>query len=331
MRAELKNSLIGLGGFAVGGLLLWLAVKQVDRQQLGQLIASFEVRYMLAACGIYWLGMVIRSSRWHCLLQELQAMTWWSVAEVLVVGYGANNLLPARLGEFARAEYAKRRFDLSRSLVLGTILSERLLDLIVVLGCLVGGLALGALASHSSFDSTIKGIVLNGMILVAVVGLAIKFLGVRLRTPGALAKWRIMREIYRGISSLNLRSASVVTGLSSVVWMCEAGSLWLTFKALHLSLSLAQTLLLVGASSLSTLLPTAPGYLGSYQLVFVLAMAAYGIPEAAGLVASLAVQIFMFGSVTMAALLFYFTRTYVTLKRQAQPSLRAPQERAAHG
>ncbi len=322
---------MGLGGLAIGGLLLGLAVKQVDHRQLGQLIANFDGRYMLAAGGIYWLGIMIRSSRWYFLLKELQGLTWRSVAEVLVVGYGANNLLPARLGEFVRAEYAKRRFELSRSLVLGTILIERLLDLVMVLGCLVGGLALGALTLHSSFAFTLKAVVINGVALVAVVGIASKLLSVRLRNSSAPAKWRIVGDIARGMASLNARSGGVVIGLSSLVWVSEAGALWLTFKALHLTLSLPQTLLLVGASSLSTLIPTAPGYVGSYQLVFVLAMAAFGISEAVGLVASLAIQIFMFGSVTVAALALYFTRTLWSLKGQERSTSRVRQEHIAHG
>jgi hypothetical protein len=62
------------------------------------------------------------------------------VAEALLVGYGFNNLIPARLGELVRADYAKRQFGVSRSAALGSIVIERLLDGFIVVLCLSEGL-----------------------------------------------------------------------------------------------------------------------------------------------------------------------------------------------
>lgn len=331
MRTVFKSALVGFGGLAVGGGFLWLALRQFDGQQFAQILASFEVRYMLAAGGFYWLGMAIRCSRWQALLLQLRALSWCSVAEVLVVGYGANNLLPARLGEFVRAEVAKKRFGLSRSMLLGTILVERALDLLVVLGCLLGGIALGAATTDSSFAPAIKQIVIHGLVAILLIGLAVKLLSGRLRATRSLAQLRIVREFLSGISSLNARSASLACALSSLVWVCESCALWLTFKALHLELNVAQTMLLVGAASLSTLLPTAPGYIGSYQLVFVLAMGAFGIPETAGIVASFAIQLFLFGTVTVVALGLFFARFLLDWKQQIRPTPVLQQQEIAHG
>ena len=59
----------------------------------------------------------------------------------------------------------------------------------------------------------------------------------------------------------------------------------------------------MGAASLSTLVPTAPGYLGTYQLIFVIAMTAFGFSTSVGIVTSTAIQIVLFGSVTIAGMI----------------------------
>jgi uncharacterized membrane protein YbhN (UPF0104 family) len=66
-----------------------------------------------------------------------------------------------------------------------------------------------------------------------------------------------------------------------------------------ISLSLPETLMVLGLASLSTLVPTAPGYVGTYQLVFGHVFQTLGYPQTIGVMAATAVQIFCFGSVTI--------------------------------
>jgi uncharacterized membrane protein YbhN (UPF0104 family) len=112
----------------------------------------------------------------------------------------------------------------------------------------------------------------------------------------------MLRDLRRGIGVLNRRFLMFVAALSAGVWLFEIMALYLTFRALDVRLELTQALLIMGAASLSTLVPTAPGYLGSYQLVFVLAMGVFGQPAVAGVAAATTIQVFLFGTVTIAGL-----------------------------
>ena len=58
----------------------------------------------------------------------------------LLVGYGVNTLLPARLGELFRAEFFKRSYGVTRSVGLASVALERLLDGVIVVACLAAGL-----------------------------------------------------------------------------------------------------------------------------------------------------------------------------------------------
>lgn len=298
---HLGSALLGLG---VGALFLWLALRDVVMTDVGVLIENLDGKLLLQAAALYWLGLGLRIWRWQLLLRELAPAPLAAVGETLVVGYAINNLLPARLGEVARAAYAKRRLRIGRARVFGSIVVERLLDLGAILGCLLAGLVLLRMGSETVRLPTFELVALNAGAVIGVVILGIAWLrsgGIaRIPIPDALRD--IFDDFVRGIASLNRRSVSVALLLSGGVWLCEVAALGWVFAALDILLSPGQAMLVMGAASLSTLVPTAPGYLGTYQLVAVLAMEAFGHSASAGIVASGAIQVVLFGSVTVAGL-----------------------------
>ena len=90
-------------------------------------------------------------------------------------------------------------------------------------------------------------------------------------------------------------------------------------------------MLLLGAASLSTLVPTAPGYLGTYQLVFALGMKAFGEAVTVGLAASVLVQIYLFGSVTLVGLAIYLIRVVQVARAGARRSQSAHAQETVNG
>lgn len=330
MRASVKNLVLGASGLALGAGFLWLALRHFDRQQFQHALATFDRRLVGAACALYWAGLALRVSRWQYLLRQLQPVGRWAVAEALIVGYAVNNLLPARLGEIFRADYTKHRLALSRSTLLGSIVIERLLDLAALLGCLGVGLGLAApkvAGAHSIFQL----IAINGVALTTLAAGVVWWL----RTGRWALRWgkfaRVVSDLTRGFAALNRRSVITALVLSGAIWACELGALWLVFAALKLTLAPAQVMLLLGAVSLSTLVPTAPGYLGTYQLVFALGMKAFGEAATVGLAASVLVQIYLFGSVTGVGLAIYLIRVVQVARAGARRSQSAHAQETVNG
>jgi hypothetical protein len=85
-----------------------------------------------------------------------------------------------------------------------------------------------------------------------------------------------------------------------------------------ISLLPAEMLMLLALSALSTLLPTAPGYLGTLQLVFGQVFEMFGYPETAGVVTATVVQIFCFGTVVIVGGLVILSRSGITIWRTAR-------------
>lgn len=296
-----KNAVMAVFGLAVGSALLWLALREVNFAQLRATAASLDPALLLSATLLYWLALGLRVLRWQCLLRQLAPAPLPAVAETLVVGYAVNNVLPARLGEVARAAYAKRRLGIGRAQVFGSIVIERVLDLCAILACLGGGLTLMHFAGHGAWLANFELLACNAGAIIGVALLLIAAL-----RAGALGRLPLPSQIHAlghdfcvGIASLNRRSARLSVLLSAAIWCFEVAALSQTFAALAIQLELGQAMLMMGLASLSTLVPTAPGYLGTYQLVFAIGMRAFGLPEAAGIVAAAAVQACLFGSVTI--------------------------------
>ncbi len=300
----------GALGLALGGLFLWLALRGVDFVAMRSALRELDPLLVALSFALYWLGLALRVERWQGLLAQLQPLTRRDVAEVLLVGYAVNNLLPARLGELFRADYAKRRSGLSRTKVLGSIVIERVADLAAILVCL----ALGALAS--GVLSRVPALAPGRMLLVGGVVCALAAAGLWLaRRGGMLAPGlprsvaRLMVDLGSGLRSLNRATIARTCALTAAVWAAEVTALWSMLAALGETLSLAQALFVMSAASLSTLVPTAPGYLGTYQLVFATAMTAFGLSATHGVLASTLIQVLLFGSVTAAGLALYLARS----------------------
>ena len=125
------------------------------------------------AIPLVFVELVLRALRWQRLLAPLARIPATRTVAYLAIGYFANSMLPARLGDVARAYLAGRSFGISRLAVLGTVVVERLADglfilgLVVVLGLTVAGG--GSLASTAAW-----------LAAIAAAGGAVLLVGLRL-------------------------------------------------------------------------------------------------------------------------------------------------------
>jgi uncharacterized membrane protein YbhN (UPF0104 family) len=212
------------------------------------------------------------------LLHSQDNLSYGNVGAVLVSGYGVNFLLPARIGELFRMELMRRRHSVPRAVAFSGIVIERILDGL----CLVLLLGIGLWATGQSNEQSK---VLN----YVHVGGALIF-------GGAVLGWMLLQKLPlmrlfsgwpRVIQQLDLLQQSfaavvckrllLVLVLTAIVYANEAGALWAVCRALELNLGLPELLVLVGVSALSTLVPSAPGFVGTFQMAFVLTFASRAV------------------------------------------------------
>ena len=326
IRNTAKQLAVAVFGLAVGGLFLWLALRQVEAREVWRAVAGIHYPTLLVATIVYWAGIGTRVIRWQLLLRQLKPVPTMKVGETLIVGYAVNNLLPARLGEVARAAYAKRRLQIGRARVFGSIFIERFLDLIAISGCLLVGLVALRWNADFALAPTFELIALQAGAVIGVLILVVAIFRSevieRFKMPPALSA--ILGDFRLGLATLSRKTVVSGCALTLAVWLLECAAVAQVYAATGIDLNVSQSLLLIGAAALSTLVPTAPGYLGTYQLVAVLAMSSFGLNTNAGIVAATATQLALFGSLTLVGIVILATRGVRRLMVDGVNGLRQP-------
>gem|GEM_PF-324128 len=277
---------IGLLGPVISIVAVLVVLQTVNVGLTVDSIAHARLELVLPAILLVALGMVLRAWRWQRLIPARpRHVPVRRVIPVLLIGYLGNAVLPARLGEPIRAYLLARREGLSSFEVLGTALLERIVD--------VASLALMAFAAAWSLAAPAWVIQLTGAAAVGASAIVVLLIFVGVEPPIRFAR-RVIHAIGWGAAERFLailerfalgiggrsrgRPVAEASGLSIPIWLVDTGVCWLVAVALGVQISPAGALLVVAVGALGTSIPSAPGYVGTYELAASAAGQAVGLP-----------------------------------------------------
>jgi uncharacterized protein (TIRG00374 family) len=272
-------------GIPISLIFLILAFRGQDPAEILDAFARVDWRYLPLALILLYTGITIRAYRWHVLLRPVCDIPTREVFPILIVGYAANNVLPLRTGELVRAWALGQRYGVRKTAALATIAVERLFDGLTML-LFVGGAAtaigLTAELQHVALVSAV-------VFAVALLGMAVLLAGGTLRDrllwlvlgplPDAFAVRveRMADSFLAGLGVLSRRRDLALVALSSIVaWSFEASTYWMVAKAFGEPLTGAMTavgaFLTTAIGNLATLVPSGPGYVGTFEAGVLLAL-----------------------------------------------------------
>jgi len=234
-------------------LVIFARQAKIDPQKTLAAIRSANALYLLAAFIIYYLSFPLRALRWRFLLQNVgftrangvHLPKFWKIVEIIYISWFANAIVPAKLGDLYRAYLLRRETGVSGSRSFGTVLAERLLDLIVLLLLCISAVMI-------SLHDTMPWQVRFGLIiaLAAVIAGVIGLFMLRLfRTHIARIVPLRFREHYNHLQEGTLgsfRHLPTLIGLTLGVWACE--SLRFFFVVLSLNLIRGDLLHIIAAA-----------------------------------------------------------------------------------
>jgi glycosyltransferase 2 family protein len=276
-------------------ILIPLAVIAVfvalNGDQLGRvpgLIARADLRLVIVAFVIFYLGFPLRGFRWSLLLRSTGThISTRDSTEILFLSWLVNCVVPAKLGDVYRAYLLKINTVASLSRTFGTVFIERVLDLIAIA---LLGIAAGGWSFRDGLPPPIQLIFAIGFVVVAVLAiglLTMRNFGRQILTalpfPPRLLEFydRFEEGVFRAIT---LRQLPILGAITGTIWMTEALRLFFVIQAfgfadVRVGLSGAVFVALIG--SLLTAVPLSPAGLGIVEagIVGVLTVA-YGIPLA---------------------------------------------------
>lgn len=180
-------------GIAITLVLLWYVLRDVDFTEVWVQVRQGDMVLLAAGVAVATFGFLIRAVRWKILLVPLKSDTGLrSRFAAVSIGFMANNLLPARIGEFARAYAFSRVEPVSVSGTFGTLVVERVLDGLVLLGLLLLAVSWPTFPGAQVLEEGRMGRALDGIVVVLgllILGLVVLMLKPRpfVRAAGKMA------------------------------------------------------------------------------------------------------------------------------------------------
>ena len=230
---------------------------------------------LAGAVGFYLAGCAVRAERWYELLRFNGAQPRRSDAYGLVaVANFGNNVLPARAGDALRVVLLAPRAQTDPRTVIGTIVAERVLDVVVLVGLflvLAYGV-LGGIDVPSSGRLAATALIVAG--LTALIGLLAYLLHRRGHLRPVLAFLAPMTEATRRLGGRRHGTELLVWTL--LVWALEWTAWWLTAQAANLDLGVLEVGYLMGLAATFALIPSGPGYVGTFDAAVVFGVRALG-------------------------------------------------------
>ncbi len=307
-------------GVLVSGLLLAIIVWTIDVREAVRALAAADVRWIGPALVILAISLGVRAWRWRFIMAPVKLINTHRLFSAMMIGFMGNNLLPARAGEFMRAYVIGKTQRVSASASLATVVVERLFDGFTLLAMLlVSILVLRFPVESERLTHHIRtaGWLAFGFYLAVLAVCVLLRLYQAPTRRGILAVLSFLPERWRAKAAQALdgfvQGLEVVRGgwhlvpilaLSIAAWSIQAVSIWLVLLAFHLKLSLGAAFFFMAVQAFGVMIPSSPGFIGTFHAASILAMTAYGVGREVALSASIVMHLLFFIPVTVVGLIY---------------------------
>ncbi len=287
-----------LGLAIAAALILWL-FRDEDAAEVWAHIRDANFGLLGLAVLVTTAVFPVRAIRWRYFLVPAQAggadSPFRSRFAAVCIGFMANNLLPVRAGELARAYAYSRLQPMSTATALATLVVERFLDGVAILLLLLAALATADFPSGALPADLVGGIRWASLVLVAILFgslVLLVFPERSLRTMSAVAHALLPARLAGGVVTV---TENIVAGLASlrgwrlllpafawslVVWSLQSLSFWIGFFAFGIDLPFAAAIVTNAAVALAVAVPSAPGFVGTFHAGASIALTGiYGVAE----------------------------------------------------
>lgn len=296
-RQALLRTAIGL---AVSAAAIWVLVSTVDVPRAIDVLRTADPMWILVMLGTVLVDVGARGGRWRVLLSSIKRIPYRRVLGYTYLGYLANNVLPARLGELVRSHALGEGEGVSRPTVLGTVVVERIVDTVIVVA--LAGIAVVVLGVGGVMSTAVGlGAAFVGLLVLAlVVANASHRLPFADRIAELAARYPKILELARRLRdglAVARRPSTVIgaLGFSAIAWTASLATVVFGGQAVGIELSVLQAALITSGVALATIVPSAPGYVGTFELTAVEVAALFGVDRDAAFAMALLVHAMILG------------------------------------
>lgn len=325
-------------GLVISIIFIAIIFHQLDFKKTCESFTQINIVYLLFVIPIYYLTFVLRAFRWRNLLSN-KDLTIRSLISALFIGYTANNLLPARMGEIYRAHMFGKKEGMKRSGVFASILLERIFDGIIIFLILI------TLVSYIYSKPWLFKLTFGAGSIFAV-GLIILFIfaklgnseKLQLKSSGLYKSFKenvliklpegfrnrlinflnkiiyFMKSFVNGLDVFNSWKASLKSlFLTFLIWILEGLTTFFVIKSFGIKIGIIAAIFVVCVTTFSTMIPAGPANIGTYQFGYIMALKVFGISKETAFAISFINQ---FSGVILVAIagLFFMWKDHINIK-----------------
>ena len=304
-------------GLAVSALFIVLLLRQVSPGEFKDALSDVQPMWLVAGLAVQALALWVRGWRWRVVLHSSVPISTADATSLVVIGYAANNLLPARAGEVVRAVLLKERHGGDRLAALGTIVVERIFDGIVLALFLGGTVAfaggntlLRVLALLMTAGFLVAGVLL-ALLAARPEGASRRLLAVvRFAPERAQPKARAwFGRFLAGVTGLRgVGPWSAVMAATVGTWGLEAVMYWLVGIGFGLDINPLLYLGVCGAANLAIAAPSTSGGIGPFEFFAREVLVAFGVATAVGTAYALVLHMLLLVPVVIVGLALLWHR-----------------------
>jgi hypothetical protein len=298
-------------GLLISAVFLYATLSTVPLAKVGDALKGARPEWIAAALSCILIAYILKIHRWTVMLRSLGADVGVAdTATPFLGGVAFNNVLPFRAGDVIRVVAFQRFTGVPASGQLGTLLLERLLDLFVLMAFLFATISFWqitaldeALLSGARWAAlAIAGAIVMFVAAPAPIRLVVRWAEVRLPKlrPAGEALLRLSDAVAALSRPLLLAR---VTLISILAWLAEGGAFLMVGLALGVAPTAPAALLAVSIGTLSTIIPSSPGYVGTFHYFTAKAVSAFGAGEVGAAAYAILVHALLWLSTTAAGFL----------------------------
>lgn len=282
-------------GIAVSLFFMVLLFKKIDFRLLGAAFRSADYRYIFLSICFTFCSYFLRAVRWRYLLISVKSIPLSSLYPATIIGYMANNLLPARLGEFVRAYTLAQREQLETPAVFASLVIDRLFDGFTVLLLLL--VTLFTLRLPAGMEDAALALRAGGAIMFLLYCGVMMFLYLlkrqTMRTLSAVGyvlkpfPKRISNKLIPLLGSFiggirlspRLGHFAALAATSAGIWLFCLLSVDMTLRSFNIHLPMTASMFILILVVFAVMVPASPGFIGTYHYVCYKGLSVFGIPE----------------------------------------------------
>ncbi len=305
------------------GLLVW-TLRHESISDIWSVLKNSDVGLMVLATALATAAFPIRAMRWRVILEPLVHVPFGPVNRGVCIGAMANNLVPARAGELARAYALSREVQqVNFPAALASLAVDRIADAIAVIGLLAIAVAQSGIPSSTrvagmtmSQATWFAGAAALGLLVVSVI------LAFWPQRALGVFSWAMNKVAPRFTEKALPVASSFLIGLKALrspwrfvrilawavlMWSVAGLSFWIGFKAVGIDVPFAAALLVQSLIALGVAAPSSPGFFGIFEFVGTQGLALYGVPPGLAVSWALGYHIATFLPITLIGL-YYFSK-----------------------